>query len=316
MMNETNWGSAWPFVRGSGGAIFIALILTCNVAAETPGERFEKFMKEKAAYCARHKMLKGETTCDILKLKPADPLVTIEGKYAHSLNIPNPVPNDSGYKKGMTSKEYFEHLCQTEAGEFIFKKVENVDGIRQLRPRHHASEYELEHLYALEDPYGHTNTEADRPEDIFVSPDRFQYFDVLQPSEDGVDRHSYRRFHGYDGRNLASMKSMELSGKASRYGFTWRGIRRPYDRELGIAGGELIVLDTEADEVLGVRRGYIRSGYVRNSTGIWWLTGQTCPQYELRGRRNKDFDFTYWFIGKILRPANREESIKGISNGR
>ena len=30
----------------------------------------------------------------------------------------------------------------------------------------------------------------------------------------------------------------------SRYGFTWRGIERsPQDRELGIGGGELIVLD-------------------------------------------------------------------------
>jgi len=42
----------------------------------------------------------------------------------------------------------------------------------------------------------------------------------------------------------------------ARYGFTWRGVKRPHDREMGIAGGELIVLDLQTKEVMGVRRGY------------------------------------------------------------
>jgi hypothetical protein len=52
----------------------------------------------------------------------------------------------------------------------------------------------------------------------------------------------------------------EVSKKKSRYSYTWRGIPRPHDREFGIAGGELILLDLETNEVLAVRRGYIRSG--------------------------------------------------------
>ena len=35
------------------------------------------------------------------------------------------------------------------------------------------------------------------------------------------------------------------SEQRARYGFTWRGIKRPHDRELGIAGGELIVIDLQ-----------------------------------------------------------------------
>ena len=62
------------------------------------------------------------------KLEPVDPLATEEGKFAHSIRIPNPVPEDSGYKPG-TSKEYFDHLCKTEAGEFIYKTVEKVEGL-------------------------------------------------------------------------------------------------------------------------------------------------------------------------------------------
>ncbi len=39
---------------------------------------------------------------EVAKLKPANPLETEEGRFAHSIKIPNPVPADSGYKPGMT----------------------------------------------------------------------------------------------------------------------------------------------------------------------------------------------------------------------
>src|SRR3990172_11601438 len=43
-------------------------------------------------------------------------------------NVPPPkfpeAPADSGYRPGMTSKDYFLELCQREAGEFIYKTVE------------------------------------------------------------------------------------------------------------------------------------------------------------------------------------------------
>jgi hypothetical protein len=113
------------------------------------------------------------------------------------------------------------------------------------------------------------------------------------------------------------MKKQIDSTRKSRYGFTWRGITRPHDRELGIAGGELILLDLETNEVLGVRRGFVRTGQVRNNlTGVWWLTGQACPSYGYRGGRDRDFDFAYWFIGKVLRPKNFELSFKELTNAK
>jgi len=85
------------------------------------------------------------------------------------------------------------------------------------------------------------------------------------------------------------------------------GDSRPHDRELGIAGGELIVMDLQTQEVLGLRRGFIRSGGVRNNaTGIWWLSGQVCPTLRPDKRSQKDGDFTYWFVSKILQPAGME----------
>jgi hypothetical protein len=240
------------------------------------------------------------------------------------------VPENSGYKPGMTSQEYFSHLCSTEAGEFIYRTVDNVEGIYMMRPRKEATDDELSHLYGLEDPYGHTNHEATMGEYNFVSPNRYAYFERVtqlprlsqatqQPEENktGEERSGmYERFAGYDSRHLESMKREPAQSIRSRYGFTWRGITRPHDRELGISGGELIVLDLATNEVLGVRRGYIRSGSMNNLTGIWWLTGQVCPTYGYRDGRNKDFDLSYWFIGKVLKPKNYEQSFRELTNGK
>jgi hypothetical protein len=312
------------------GMIVVSLVSASSAAwAETPGERFRKVMEREAEYCATHKIKPTNRRCDITKLQPADPLTTEEGRFAHSIKIPNPVPEDSGYKPGMTPQEYFNHLCKTEAGEFIYKTVENVEGLYMMRPRKEATDDELQHLYALEDPYGHTNGEATMGEYDFVTPNRYGYLErSIQPSKfiQGFKQSSegstyrptnYERFSGYDARNLNSMHKQSIEGLKSRYGFTWRGISRSYDRELGVAGGELIVLDLQTYEVLGVRRGYIRSGGVRNNlTGIWWLTGQACPTYGYRNGRNKDFDFSYWFIGKVLKPMNYEQSFKELTNAK
>ena len=281
----------------------------CAVNAETVGERFDRSMKGLADNCAKAKLKPNDTACDILKLKPADPLATEEGRFAHSMKIPNPVPVDSGYKPGMTSEQYFDHLCKTEAGEFIYKTVENVEGLYMMRPREHATDYMQEHLYAMEDPYGYTDWEARDPQTIFVDPPwrTYSYLEAPFPpsiSAKSPDAH-YRRYSGYV-QNKSPMVEDHVPDLKSRYGYTWRGISRPHDRELGIAGGELIVLDLQTKDVLGVRRGFIHSGGARNNlTGIWWLSAQVCPTLRSDRRSQKDGDFTYWFVSKILKPATR-----------
>ena len=136
-----------------GSLIVLGCVLTVvgqiNVAtAETVGERFRKAIEREAEYCATHKIKPANRRCDITKLQPADPLATEEGRFAHSIKIPNPVPEDSGYKSGMTSQEYFDHLCKTEAREFIYKKVEDVEGIYMMRQ-------------PMETPYGNNHLYVD-----------------------------------------------------------------------------------------------------------------------------------------------------------
>lgn len=289
---------------------------------ETVAERFEKVMKKKAEYCGTHKIDPANRRCDILKLKPADPFATEEGRFVYSIKIPNPLPDDSGYKSGMTSEQYFDHLCKTEAGEFIYKAVENVEGLYMMRPRKEATDDELSHLYALEDPYGVVVGVKKSPQDSFVQPamGEYQYLEIPLAASEPVDGPKYRRYYRDENAHPGSqfptavngrfvqvpyiVVTKDVSVRQSRYGYTWRGISRPHDQEHGIRGGELIILDLQTNEVLALRRGFIRSGDVQNHrTGFWWLTGQVCP-----GTGHK---MEHIFVKEVLKPMASEQMHTG-----
>jgi hypothetical protein len=291
------------------------LLSACMSFADTPGERFQRVMKEMAELCQSKKLIATDSRCILPKLQPADPLATEEGRFAHRIKVPNPVSEDSGYKPGMTSQEYFDHLCKTEAGEFIYKTVENVEGLYMMRSHKQPTDYELEHLYALEDPYD--VTDDTNPQDYLVQPPfgQYQYLESLRTSDEkdisqqyvryfkSSENESKRDYVYMDGtrshRVPYIVKTEGVPSLKSRYGYTWRGILRPHDREFGIVGGELIVLDLQTNEALGIRRGFIRSGGVRNLTGIWWLGGQVCPVKKALSSSQ--------FIQKILRPISEQK---------
>lgn len=304
---------------GLGGLLIAGCATGLSAQNETPGQHFDRMMKEFAENCAKTKLKPNDRSCDRLKLKPADPLATEEGRFAHSIKIPNPVPLDSGYKPGMTSQEYFDHLCKTEAGEFIYKTVENVEGIYQMRPRESAkNDYLLEHLYAMEDPYGLAVGVRDSPQDYFVQPaiGKYQYLEIPLPRPSMTEESlKYRRYYRDEKSHPGSQFPTAIDGQfvqvpyivamadvptlQSRYGYTWRGITRSHDRELGIAGGELIILELQTHEVLAVRRSFVRSGSVRNNlTGVWWLTAGKCSKESLK--------MDAQFINEVLKPASQK----------
>ena len=267
---------------------------------ETVGERFRKAIEKKAEYCKTHKINPANRRCEIVKLQPADPFATEEGRFAHSIKIPNPVSEDSGYKPGMTSQEYFDHLCKTEAGEFIYKTVENVEGLYMMRLRRAATDDELSHLYAMEDPYGYvTGGSVETERELLVRRGAYAFLEELAPSEN--NEATYRRYTSKYTNNEKTLVEEEMTMPESRFGYIWRGITRPHDREHGIAGGELLVINAQTNEVLAVRRGFIRSGDVRNNlTGIWWLGGYACP----KGKKGRTDFYTFDFLREVLLPAS------------
>jgi hypothetical protein len=312
-------------VASVGGAPSHAL------ATETTGERFRKVLAGIESWCREIKVgpyldpkdpeyqsKRRATDCDILALAPRDLrevkfvklesqphpvpehwLATPEGRFAHSIRLPAPHDRSKDiYQPGMSSGQYFQALCQAESGDFVFRAIDNVEGVVRLRLPEVGTDNILRHLFATESTpslaIGHVQTKEDSLGEQLVQPPhgRYRFAETrVFPPPVGVKEQFYRRFFRDPARasgktmsvrdqngNWRSVKRIvaaeEVTAPEARYGYTWRGVSRPHDRELGIAGGELIVLDTRTGEVLGLRRIFRLTGMSRQ--GTWWQSAVNC----------------------------------------
>ena len=253
---------------------------------------------------------------------PTDPQEKAAYDYAHSLklpvSVPKPVPFDFNEaerkaKKGGSnvSEQYFDHLCKTEAGEYIFKTVENVEGVFQMRPRSAPGKLDYDR-YAPEEPtgFGWSNDVDDRygygVSEIYVQPMIGKYFFIERFKESGSSQIiRFRRGvndnpppgnqNGYptvlilpSGLGVSIRVPFIVviesdSKRLSRYGFTWRGIKRDKDRDYSIGGGEYLIVDLDSNEVLAVKRRFKVSGHDKNtSSGIGWSNARPCEREVVR----------------------------------
>ncbi|WP_415896042.1 hypothetical protein ACMXYQ_07265 [Neptuniibacter sp. PT34_22] len=87
-------------------------------------------------------------------------------------------------KKSEEAYQYFKHKCETQAGEFIYRTVDNVEGLYQMRLRDPRDYFDrMRYGDIPEDPYGHTNLEAQKPWVLFVrNPSgRYQFLETKKP---------------------------------------------------------------------------------------------------------------------------------------
>lgn len=194
---------------------------------------------------------------------------------------------------------YFDYLCDHKAGEFIYRTVDNVEGILQMRPRDGSIDYfdRMAMGNLPEDPWGHTNVEARYPWSLigkyeFVETPNLiatrplmssvMYHDSMKSDPSPGDK--VARFYGYDGRDLYSFRKEFASHPKSRFGFTWSADRTAIDVFLNVYPGKILIKELDSDETLAVTKGYFRTRpYV------------LCP-----GRRD-DF-YVLRFMEKVLRP--------------
>jgi len=215
---------------------------------------------------------------------------------------------------GEAAEAYFEYRCEQDAGEFIYRTVENVEGVFQMRPRDPRDYFSrLREGDLPEDPFGHTDPEAKRPSTLFVTPpsrnykylettvpprfniySKYDYVEIIKSSDPNAE---YWIYYGRDYKQNKPIIAEQVSELKSQYGFTWREVRNEWDRLFGVLGGELIVKELATDETLGVRRGY-----------FFWppfsKKGAICP-------KDKHGAITYTFISKVLIPlaANQTDSV-------
>jgi hypothetical protein len=244
-----------------------------------------------------------------------------EAKIAHGLvlpeSVPKPVPFD--FRKAWwrswlpgtpkVAVQYFNHLCETEVGEWIFKTVDNVEGLYFARPQAKPTTDMLTDLHGPENPWIQRifMLRGDKPHDQaswLIQPPHYNYRFVEQPRRQVAwqshIRQPYIRLFGYTREKIkdptyygnSNVKQlwyyykdktpMQVAGIpeiTARYGYTWRGLTRPRDREHGIAGGEILIYDLQTKEVLAVRRQFLIAG--RNPRGAgkaMWEVAARCPQ--------------------------------------
>lgn len=249
---------------------------------------------------------------------PAQWLQDAEAKIAHSLKLPDAVPKPVPYNftkaywwswlpgTPSASLQYFNHLCSTEAGEWVFKKVPNVEGFYFARPQGKPTSDQLADLYGPEMPWIQrifllTGDSLKWQGATFIQPPLYNYLFVEQPRRDtswqvGITE-PYVRLFGYtrgyfvlpgqavaDWNEITPMQVVGIPKLTAQYGYTWRGLKRARDRELGIAGGELLIYDLQSKEVLAVRRQFlITGGNRRNGDKAAWEVAAPCPQLPPNG---------------------------------
>lgn len=256
---------------------------------------------------------------------PTEPQQKAAYDLAHSLKTPDDFKDDGFYQEGLfgifgrtTATDYIKHLCDTHAGEFIYKTVEGVAGLYEMRPRQHARQTEeFSDLYRMEDPYGYYDAQ---PSSFVAHPHmNYDYFETNNSPLIYAYSSDYSPYENvglsywmYSGRidwpePRVKFTSINKDKLQSRYGFTWRGIRIPHDRENGIAGGELLVVDLKSNEVLAMRRGFAFASRISNNqSGVSWEWAYICPMpLNKKGEpKGKMSDFEYAFISKVLPPLN------------
>ena len=261
-----------------------------------------------------------------------------EAKIAHSLklpdSVPKPVPFDfsKAYRKSWLpgtpkqSVQYFNHLCSTEAGEWIFRKVQNVEGFYFARPQDEPT------TDTMTDPYGPEMPWIQRffllrgdyePLDQarwLIQPPLYNYRFVEQPRRNtkwqaGIQE-PYVRLFGYtrgyfvkpgqvvaDWNEKTPMQVIGIPALTARYGYTWRGLRRERDREFGIAGGELLIYDLQTKEVLAVRRQFLIASHNPRGEGkAMWEVAGSCPQRPSDGL-STDFNKFAFDVLETIEPS-------------
>jgi hypothetical protein len=200
---------------------------------------------------------------------------------------------------------YFDYLCRTQAGEFIYRTVDNVEGILQLRPRDGSKDY-FDRMRAgdiPEDPWGHTNLEARNASAIYVGAPgsgRYSYIEryviatsePLKASSTSVLRESLE---------IVSRNSSDLPQRVttvatyadrpkSRYGYIWAERTGFFHWIFNIHPGQVDVVEVRNNEVMARKRGFLRSR-------PWGV----CPG-------GKDEDFIFRFVVRVLKPMALEGS--------
>lgn len=206
----------------------------------------------------------------------------------------------------------FEEKCRTVAGEKIYRKVEDVEGIVLLKIRPHPGEREWADLMwpgaafareAWADDYintflGYEYSSSQTGDPVkpnyrgYVTTDRrpggipgYRYVDVIDEKDGKRYRYTGRWEEPwqYDKSYLKGhikffLDKTPVTSPVPRYGVTYEDHVVPEEREFGVASSTIKVIDLQTQEVLGEMTRYAWGATKPSRANPSpWLTAWKCP---------------------------------------
>ena len=179
----------------------------------------------------------------------------------------------------MAGEAYFKALCAAEAGEWIFRTVENVESVVQLRSFPKYSPGGLGSLIVSEKI-------GSLPVKSLLVPPAYKFVEIPEIRE-RADLPSGIFIRYVPASRITPIRTEYETAEAeryatarSRYGLVQRGINRRDDIEHGIRGAELLIVDRQKNEVLGMSRDFLRYTFKQASSNSLTIHGCERPGHE------------------------------------
>jgi hypothetical protein len=232
-------------------------------------------------------------------------------------------------------KTLFEEKCRTVAGEKIYRKVENVEGVLLMKVRPQAGDAEWANrdwpgaAFALEATadgyietflgYEHASNPAGRNDPVtperrgYINTDRrpgglpgYRWVEVIEEK----DGQRYRYVLIQKPRPTSKIgwidtvldKAPSPSSTPPSYGVTYEDHVIPEERYLGVASSTIKVLDLKTNKVMGELTRYAWSpGAPSRVNPSPWLTAYKCPGHAVGAGAA-----TRKFVDQVLIPAKEK----------
>jgi len=200
---------------------------------------------------------------------------------------------------------YVKELCAKYGGDKIYRTVDNVEGVFQIKPKEPVTDAMWRDQYGMPDPWSRVLLESENPA-IAVGP---------KSAEEGADGYWFleqniglREGPPYLRRFSTSRyeSGIEVNKLRSRYGYLTEDISTSEMRSRWIAGGRVQIIDLQTKDVLAERTGYFRAlgSKYRDAWGGVMGTDHICPKTEHIGS----------FVRKVLKPTRGLPSQQQINS--
>jgi hypothetical protein len=252
----------------------------------------------------------------------------------------DPNAGEAAVNHALAGKAVWEEKCRTVAGEKIYRKVENVEGLLLMKVRPErggpeladrmwpgaafAREYSVSGFISTFLGYEYGSSTLDgtptpvRPDYRgFISPERkpgglpgYRWVEVID-AKDG-QRYRYTTLREEPWKTDSSYSKSYVrwsvdrtpspSATPPRYGVTYEDHVIPEDRYLGIASSTIKVIDLQTQDVLGEMTRYAWSpGAPSRVNPSPWLTAYRCPDHA-----RDTGSATRKFVDQVLIPAKEK----------